>query len=458
MLDTPTSPSVIPPYPARPKKALNPLVALLKLRQNLLGIWHERAFEQFMIPVKLPNRRVYVVNGVDAIKRVFLDNHDNYDPKSPQMRKALTQLLGDGLFVSDGDVWRRRRAMVAPAIAAAQLPNYAPMMVACAEETATNWRALPAGATIDVLSEMAVLTARIIGRTVFGDGISEAEATRVVRGFSDYQAVIEQMDILSMLGAPGWLQRDRNGKADAAAGEVQAMVDTILARAGADKDAMRLAASLLNAAEGQEDNPAAAVRNEAIVLFMAGHETTANALAWTWALIAMRPDVEAKLHAEADAVLENGRSATLEDFQRLPYARAVFEETLRLYPPVPLLSREARGDDILRGFPVSKGDIIVIAPWLVQRHKAYWKEPDAFRPERFLPGSAEPPPKFAYLPFSAGARVCLGARFGLVEAVLCLATLARDFRLKPVPEHKLEIECRLTLRPKCGLPMTLERR
>ena len=172
----------------------------------------------------------------------------------------------------------------------------------------------------------------------------------------------------------------------------------------------------------------------------------------------MRPDVEAKLYAEADAVLGNGRSATLEDFQRLPYARAVFEETLRLYPPVPLLSREARGEDTLRGFPVSKGDIIVVAPWLVQRHKAYWKEPDAFRPERFLPGTAEPPPKFAYLPFSAGARVCLGARFGLVEAVLCLATLARDFRLKPVPEHKLEIECRLTLRPKGGLPMTLERR
>lgn len=406
----------------------------------------------------MPSRRVYVVNGVDAIKRVFLDNHANYDTKSPQMRKALTPLLGDGLFVSDGDVWRRRRAMVAPAIAAAQLPNYAPMMVDCAEETAENWRALPEGATIDVLSEMAVLTARIIARTVFGDGVSEAEASRVVRGFSDYQAVIEQMDILSMLGAPGWLHRGRNPKADAAAGEVQSMVDTILARAGADQNAMRLAASLLTAAEGQEDDPAAAVRNEAIVLFMAGHETTANALAWTWALVAMRPDVEAKLQAEADAVLENGRSATLEDFQRLPYARAVFEETLRLYPPVPLLSREARGDDELRGFPVSKGDLIIIAPWLVQRHKAYWKDPDAFRPERFLPGTAEPPPKFAYLPFSAGARVCLGARFGLVEAVLCLATLARDFRLKSVPEHKLEIECRLTLRPKGGLPMTLERR
>jgi cytochrome P450 len=118
MLDTPTPPSVIPPYPARPKTALNSLLALLKLRQNLLGIWHERAFEQFMIPVKLPNRRVYVVNGVDAIKRVFLDNHDNYDPKSPQMQKALPPLLGDGLFVSNGDVWCRRRAMVAPAIAA----------------------------------------------------------------------------------------------------------------------------------------------------------------------------------------------------------------------------------------------------------------------------------------------------------------------------------------------------
>ncbi|MGY9058125.1 MAG: cytochrome P450, partial [Alphaproteobacteria bacterium] len=143
---------------------------------------------------------------------------------------------------------------------------------------------------------------------------------------------------------------------------------------------------------------------------------------------------------------------------RLPYARAIFEETLRLYPPVPILSREAKGADTLRGRSVRKGDIIIVAPWLVHRHKAYWREPDAFIPERFLPESREKPPKFAYIPFSGGPRVCLGARFGLVEAVLILATLAKNFRLVPAQDHQVEIECRLTLRPKGGLPMRLERR
>ncbi len=452
------SAAYVPPFPARPAKALNPLSALVKARRNLLSIWHEGAFERFIMPAVLPGRKILVVNGVDAIKRVFLDNHDTYNAKSPQMRKALTPLLGDGLFVSDGDVWRRRRAMVAPAIESAQLPNYAPLMVACAEQTAARWEQAPAGSTLDLLEEMAILTARIIGRTVFGDGITDAEAARVVRGFSAYQAVIEQMDILSMLGGPSWLSSGRpNRKAVAAASEVQGMVDLILKRAGADARNMRLAASLLAAAEGVEDDPAAAIRNEAIVLFMAGHETTANALAWTWSLIAHAPDVEARLHAELAAVL-GGRSPTLADFTALPYTRAIFEEALRLYPPVPLLSREALAPDVLRGHTVSPGDIIVVAPWLVHRHKAYWREPDAFRPERFLAGSEEKPPKFAYIPFSGGARICLGARFGLVEAVLTIATLAQRFRLIAPPGHSPEIDCRLTLRPKGGMHLRLERR
>lgn len=447
----------VPPYPPRPAKPMNPLVGLFKARENLIGFWHEGAFEHLMIPIDLPGRRVYVVNGADAIKRVFLDNHDNYDPKSPQMRKALTPLLGDGLFVSDGELWRRRRAMVAPAVAAAQLPHYAPLMVQCAQETADRWAGLNDGATIDALEEMAILTARIIGRTVFGDGVSNEEAARVVNGFSLYQAVVEQMDVMMMLGGPSWLSGRANRKAAAAAKDVQEMVDVILKRAGEDAADMRLAASLLDAAAEEEDDPEAAVRNEAIVLFMAGHETTANALAWTWSLIAMRPDVEARLHEEIDAVL-GGRPPTLADFNRLPWTRAVFEEALRLYPPVPLLSREARGEDMLRGMPVKAGDIIVVAPWLVHRHKAYWTSPDAFRPERFMPGTAEKPPKFAYIPFSGGARVCLGARFGLVEAVLCLAVLAGRFRLAAPPDHAPEIECRLTLRPKGGMPLRLEKR
>lgn len=448
----------IPPFPPRPAQPLNPVRAMLRARKNLLSIWHEGAFEKYMMTTALPARRIVVVNALDAIRQIFIENPEVYEPKSPQMRQALTPLLGDGLFVSDGEVWRRRREWVTPALESAQLPQYAPLMARCAQETAERWASLPAGQTVDVLSDMAVLAAQIIGRTVFGDGVSEEEAERVVRGFSDYQAVVGQMDLIAMLGGPSWLASGKpNRRARRAAASAQAMVDKILARAGRSGDDMRLAVALLQSASEDEEDPAEALRNEALVLFMAGHETTANTLAWAWSLIAGRPDIEAMLHEEVDSVL-SGRTPTMEDVRRLPFTRAIIEETLRLYPPVPLLSREAIGPDTLRDTKIDKGDLIIIAPWLIHRHKRYWDNPDAFLPERFMPGAKTKPLKFSYLPFSGGPRICLGARFGLVEAILCIATLAQQFRLTALPGKVPEVECRLTLRPRGGLPMRLERR
>lgn len=448
----------IPPYPARPAQALNPVRAVLRARRNLLAIWHEAAFEKYMMTAKLPARRIVVVNALDAIRQIFIENPEVYEPKSPQMRQALTPLLGDGLFVSDGEVWRRRRAWIAPALESAQLPHYAPLMAQCAEDTAARWADTPPGEVIDVLSEMAVLAARIIGRTVFGDGIPDSEAERVVRGFSDYQAVVGQMDLIAMLGGPSWLSSGKpNRRARRAAASAQETVDRILARAGRDGQDMRLAVALLESASDAEEDPAAALRNEALVLFMAGHETTANTLAWTWSLIAGRADIEQMMHEELDSVL-SGRTPTMEDVRRLPVTRAIIEEALRLYPPVPLLTREATGPDTLRDTRIDKGDLVIIAPWLIHRHKRYWDNPDAFMPERFLPGAKTKQMKFSYLPFSGGPRICLGARFGLVEAILCLATLAQQFRLTALPNRVPEIECRLTLRPRGGLPMRLERR
>jgi cytochrome P450 len=191
-------------------------------------------------------------------------------------------------------------------------------------------------------------------------------------------------------------------------------------------------------------------------MFMAGHETTANALAWTWYLLDFDPAARLRLQEELDRVL-GGRLPRLEDIDNLPYTRAVFEEAMRLYPPVPLLSRQARGADEIRGRKVKPGSIILVLPWLLHRHQDYWENPNAFRPERFLPDQPRPN-KFCYLPFSVGRRVCLGKRFGLAEGILCLATLAQHFSPALLPQHKVEIECRLTLRPKGGLPMLLNPR
>ena len=189
---------------------------------------------------------------------------------------------------------------------------------------------------------------------------------------------------------------------------------------------------------------------------MAGHETTANSLAWTWFLLSQAPDVETRLHAELDAVL-GGRAPTLADLPRLVYTRAVFDEALRLYPPVPILPREALREEFFQDTRIPKGSLVLVVPWLLHRHRKLWDKPDHFIPDRFLPGQPGPVSKFAYVPFSIGPRICAGLSFGQTEAILCLATLAQAFRLRLEPGHEVKPVCRLTLRPE-GLRMRIEPR
>jgi cytochrome P450 len=197
---------------------------------------------------------------------------------------------------------------------------------------------------------------------------------------------------------------------------------------------------------------AAAFRNEAATLFMAGHETTANLLAWAFYLLSQAPEAEARAVAEAQA--RGGRAAGWDDLPRLPFLRAVVEETLRLYPPVPLLARQAQEAVTIAGHAVARGDIVMVVPWLLHRHRRWWDAPDEFRPERFLAGAPERH-RHAYVPFSLGPRVCTGMGFGLAEAVIVLATLLPAFRLSLAPGARVFPVCRLTLRPGEALPMLL---
>jgi cytochrome P450 len=200
-----------------------------------------------------------------------------------------------------------------------------------------------------------------------------------------------------------------------------------------------------------------ALRNEAAVIFLAGHETTANSLAWTWYLLSQVPEVENRLHAELAEVL-GGRAPTLEDVPKLAYTRAVFEETLRLYPPVPLLARQAKRAETIRDRSVPAGSLVMVVPWLLHRHRKFWGKPDHYIPERFLPENARFRVRHAYLPFSVGPRTCAGAAFGLTEAILCIAALAQQVRLRLAPGVAVAPVCRLTLRPGDDLRMLVEHR
>ncbi|MDQ1079312.1 cytochrome P450 [Pseudoroseomonas cervicalis] len=456
----PAGPAFVPPHPPRPPR-LAPLPQLLRtLRRSFLDIWPQPSFERSFIHRRVLMRDIYICNSPETVQQAFVDQPAAFERKSPQMRHALRPLLGDGLFISDGALWKERRRVVAPVTHVSRLAALTPPITEAAAERASAWLSHPAGQPIDMLAEMGHLTAEIICRTIFGRQLGGSAAATVVGAFAEYQRVVGQTDLLSLLGLPDWVPRWQPLRARRAGRRIQRVLDRLIGdildgAAGGEASLIRTMAEGVHPRTGRRMDKAA-FRNEAAVLFMAGHETTANTLAWAWYLLSQSPAVLARLQAEADALDGPARFA---DMARLPYTRAVVEETLRLYPPVPLLAREAVTEGEIGGRHVRKGSLVLAVPWLLHRHRLLWQEPDAFWPERFLPGGeAASKPRYTWIPFAIGPRVCTGAAFGLTEAVLCLATLARAVTPRLAPGAVVYPVCRLTLRPGETLPMLLERR
>ena len=451
----------VPPFPERPKQPLSAFATLRLARRNFLAIWEERSFEWEVFSTRMLSRTLFVCNSPDTVASAFVEHHDSFERKSPQMRHGLAPLLGDGLFISDGDTWRRRRRIVTPIVHVSHLPLFAPLMVQAACETAERWARLPQDMPINALTEMATLTAEIICRTVFGRQLGAEHAAEIVTAFSEYQRLIGQLDLGYFFGLPDWIPRFHSPAIHRSAKRIHKVLEQVIGDcrqrlSGGEASMIRL---LLEARDPESGEPLddVALRNEAAVIFMAGHETTANSLAWAWYLLSQAPEVEERLHAELAKVL-SGRLPTLDDVPELPYIRAIFEETVRLYPPVPLLARQALRDETIRGRSVPAGSLVIVVPWLLHRHRRYWGKPDCFIPERFLPENAQFRVRHAYIPFSVGPRICPGAAFGLTEAVLCIATLAQRVRLRLAPDAVVAPVCRLTLRPGDDLRMVVERR
>lgn len=430
-------------------------------RRNFLSIWPEECFGFDMFTIPVMARKVYVCNSPDTVAKSLIENHEAFERKSPQMRHALEPLLGDGLFISDGATWKMRRRIVAPIVHASNLPIFAPIMAEAASELAQRWRGFGAPTPIDALAAMANLTAEIICRTVFGPRLGIEHSSEIVAAFSKYQRYIDQLDLMYLFGLPDWLPRYQPRAARQAARRIHHVLDRVIAsaREQARNGESSMITLLLDAKDPETGKPLddLALRNEAATIFMAGHETTANSLAWAWYLQSQSPRVEARLHDELDTVL-GGRVPGLADVSRLVYTRAVFDETVRLYPPVPLLARQATRRERIRRFTIEPGALVMVVPWLLHRHRKYWDQPDSFIPERFLPENAAKLVRHANLPFSVGPRVCAGMAFGQAEAVLCLATLAQAVRLRLAPGAVVEPVCRLTLRPGRTLPMIVEPR
>jgi cytochrome P450 len=305
---------------------------------------------------------------------------------------------------------------------------------------------------------MAELTAEIIAQTVFGRNLGSEAANQVIEGFTQYQKSVDNFNLGYFLGwDEGWPLFHGPAKKRQVQ-RVHSVVEKVIndhLAGGGDSGSMVDLLVKRSTRNPELKLDVTALRNEAATIFMAGHETTATTLTWAFYCLANAPWVEAALLEEIEQVCP-GRAPTLADVPKLTWADAVVQETLRLYPPVPLLPRQAREADRVGNIPVRKGDLIMIAPWLMHRNHDYWDQPMHFRPERFMDGSRIPP--FVYFPFALGPRICPGMNFGLAEATLCLVTLVQRFAIRPRPGYRAEPVCRLTLRPDGGMPVTASER
>lgn len=451
------SPAKQPVAPPRFDKPL-PLHRLMKVRRrNLIAAWTEDAFEADFIPRKLLFRRLFVVNDPDGVKRVLVDNAANYG-KAGIANKLLEPGLGKGLLTSDGTFWRRQRRIAAPSFHPRRIQEFGDVMAHAAQELVDRWEG-HVGEVIDVADEMLQRTILVIARTMFSSDLSD-EVREISAAVTTYFETIGRVHWVDMLGFPSWTPRPgtREGL-EAVARLDRSIYGLIERRRASGEDREDLLSLLMNAVDEEtgEQMDQRQLRDEVATMLVAGHETTANALSWTWYLLSEFPEVEARLHEELDREL-GGRQPLPGDLGRLPYLRMVLSEVLRLYPPGHTIERDAHAEDEICGHRIPAGSTIMISPWLLHRHKRLWERPDDFDPEHFAPERAAERHRYAYLPFGGGPRVCIGASFAMTEASLIVATVAQRYRLRLVDPDVVEPVGLVTLRPKNGLPMTLERR
>ena len=426
-------------------------------RQNALPGIIAAAYEQPVVRQTSPMGPYYVVSHPDGVRRVLVDNVANY-PKTPMEQRFFAAVFGNGLISSDGETWRTHRRTMAPSFSPPSVAAYAPGIAEEAMAFRDRWDAAPAGEAINVARDMSRLTLAIISRAMFSTdgvaltGVVERAITGALAGMK-----IGLADFIPGIG--GIVMAVRRRRMARVFAELDAVTARLIAERETSPRGEDLLARLIEARDAEDGSrmTAGEVRDQVVTIFLVGHETSAVALAWTWYLLSQHPDVEARLHGELDAVL-GGRAPTYEDLPRLAYTRMVIEEAMRLYPPAPGTStRVALKTDEVCGTAIPAGSPIVVAPWITHRHRAIWDRPERFDPGRFAKDAPERP-RFSYLPFGAGPRVCIGASLAMTELVIILATLAQRYRLRLPAGHVVELQHQITLRPKGGLPMIVERR
>ncbi len=399
--------------------------------------------------------QIVLMNDPELIREVLIVQPQNFIKERTQRRMKI--LLGEGLITSDGEVHKRQRRIAAPAFHRQRIQAYATVMVERAAAMRESWRA---GVEIDASAEMMRLALQIVARTLFDSDVTRDvqlindEVNAIMRLYN-FLVALPQLESWLHLPIPGVMRFKRARK----------RLDKVVYRMIDDRrrlgvDGGDLLSMLLAARDDEADHSGMTdeqLRDEVLTIFLAGYETVANALAWTWLLLGQNPDAEAKLHAEIDSVL-GGRLPTLDDLPQLRYAEMVIAESMRLYPPAWAMGRQATCDIEIGPYKLPAGTYVFFSQYIIQRNADFFPDPLRFDPERFTPERKAGRPRFAYFPFGGGSRQCIGESFAWMEAILTLVTLAQRWRLRLVPDQRIDVQPKITLRPKYSIRMVPEQR
>ncbi len=449
-----------PPAPTPRLKPLGPLALLRVLASNPLEAWTKAHFEKPIVMGGLSIGRVALVSDPAAIRRVLMDNSQNYH-KDWLQRRVLSAGLSNGLLTAEGQQWRTQRRALAPLFARRTILSFSAAMIDAAAALVGRLK-LRDGQIEDIAVEATRLTLEVLERTMFSDGLGRSpEEIRLA--MKHYFEAIGRLDPFDVLGLPNWVPRLSRWKLRPMLRLFESAIDAIVStrrrRIAEDLDSVpRDILTLLLEARDPETGEGLSeveVRANILTFIAAGHETTANSITWSLFLLSQSPEWRRRVQAEADRELDGDVEGLAE---RLVETRAVIDEANRLYPPIAAISRAALAPDELAGEPIRRGTMVVIAPYVLHRHRALWADPDAFDPNRFLDGARERIDRFAYLPFGVGPRICIGATFALQEASIVVATVMRHFTLELAPDHAVWPVHRVTVRPSGGLPMIVRRR
>jgi cytochrome P450 len=447
---------MIPPKPPSRPDRVSLLQYLRLFRADILSAQPARLYRAWMAEFKTPFFRSYMCNDPALVNRVLVERPDDF-PKSNRIREGLNPLLGNSVFVTNGAVWKRQRRIIDPAFEGGRLRDTFPAMLAAGQAAVAR---MPQG-VVEVEEEMSHAAADVIFRTLFSIPIEHEVASRVFAEFRAYQRTQPILNLAAFLPLPAWFPRFHRAKTKASAQVIRGLITQLTTDRAAEIAAGTapddLATKIMTTADpetGQRFETGEMV-DQVAIFFLAGHETSASALAWALLMLALYPDVQDRVAAEAAAL---GEAPEFGAVSKLRYTRDLFREVLRLYPPVPMMVRENACPEEMRGRKVAKGAQIVLSPWHLQRHERIWDRPDEFDPSRWQTEENRACAREAYMPFSAGPRVCTGAGFAMVEGVLLLAMLARAFRFErgegalPVPV------AHLTVRAQDGIRLRVSRR